>query len=68
MDLSGKKLVVIGGIGLIGSHTVDALVREDVGEIVILDCFVRSSRDNLAIARIGSRPVSNIPSAALVAR
>ncbi len=47
MDLRGKKLVVIGGAGLIGSHTVDQLVREDVGEIVVYDNFLRGSRDNL---------------------
>ena len=41
MDIRGKKLVVIGGAGLIGSHTVDHLIAEDVGEIVIYDNFVR---------------------------
>ena len=40
MDITGKRLVVIGGAGLIGSHTVDALTREDVGEIVVYDNFV----------------------------
>ena len=33
MDIVGKKMVVIGGAGLIGSHTVDRLVKEDVKEI-----------------------------------
>lgn len=47
MDIRGKKLVVIGGAGLIGSHTVDALTREDVGEIVIYDNFVRGTPANL---------------------
>jgi len=28
MDLKGKKLVLVGGAGLIGSHTVDHLVME----------------------------------------
>lgn len=50
MDLVGKKLVVIGGAGLIGSHTVDLLLKEDVGEIVIYDNFVRGSRENLVEA------------------
>ena len=50
MDISGKRLVVIGGAGLIGSHTVDLLRRENVGEIVIYDNFVRGSRENLAEA------------------
>jgi UDP-glucose 4-epimerase len=47
MDIRGKKLVVIGGAGLIGSHTVDELTKEDVREIVIYDNFVRGTRENL---------------------
>ena len=50
MDLKGKKLVVIGGAGLIGSHTVDQLVQEDVKEILIYDNFVRGTKENLAQA------------------
>ena len=48
MELQGKKLVVIGGAGLIGSHTVDALTRQDVREIVVYDNFVRGREENLA--------------------
>jgi UDP-glucose 4-epimerase len=47
MDIRGKRFVVIGGAGLIGSHTVDLLTREDVGEIVIFDNFVRGSVENI---------------------
>ena len=47
MDLSGKKVVLIGGSGLIGSHTVDHLIKEDVKEILIYDNFVRGSKENL---------------------
>jgi UDP-glucose 4-epimerase len=47
VNIAGKKFVVIGGGGLIGSHTVEALAREDVGEVLIYDNFVRGSRDNL---------------------
>lgn len=50
MDLKGKKLVVIGGAGLIGSHTVDALTKEDVKEIIIYDNFVRGTEENIADA------------------
>lgn len=39
--------MVIGGAGLIGSHTVDALLREDVREIVVYDNFVRGTHENL---------------------
>ena len=48
MDIRGKRFVVIGGAGLIGSHAVDLLVKEDVGEIVIYDNFVRGTTENLA--------------------
>ena len=47
MDLRGKKILVIGGAGLIGSHTVDLLTKEDVKEIVIYDNFVRGTMENL---------------------
>lgn len=47
MDVRGKKFVVVGGAGLIGSHTIDRLLKEDIGEVVIYDNFVRGSRENL---------------------
>jgi UDP-glucose 4-epimerase len=47
LDLRGKKFVVIGGAGLIGSHTVDQLAKDDVAEIVIYDNFARGSLENL---------------------
>ena len=50
MELSGKRLVVIGGAGLIGSHTVDLLTREDVREIVVYDNFARGTAENLSDA------------------
>ena len=50
MELKGKKLVVIGGAGLIGSHCVDRLTREDVKEVVVYDNFVRGREENLRAA------------------
>jgi len=50
MDLKGKKLVVIGGAGLIGSHTVDQLIKHDVKEILVYDNFVRGRYENLHAA------------------
>lgn len=47
MDIRGKKFAVIGGAGLIGSHTVDQLAQEDVAEIVIYDNFARGTLENL---------------------
>lgn len=55
MDIRGKKLLVIGGAGLIGSHTVDALLKEDVGEVIVYDNFVRGRMENLAQDRQDSR-------------
>jgi UDP-glucose 4-epimerase len=48
MELEGRKFVVIGGAGLIGSHCVDQLTREDVAEIVVYDNFARGTQANLA--------------------
>ena len=50
MDVKGKNFLVIGGGGLIGSHTVDKLLQEDVGEVTIYDNFFRGSEENLADA------------------
>ena len=50
MDLSGKKFLVVGGAGLIGSHVIDELLKEDVGEVVIYDNFCRGSKSNIAEA------------------
>jgi len=47
VDIKGKKLVVIGGAGLIGSHTVDHLIKDDVKEVLIYDNFVRGRAENL---------------------
>jgi UDP-glucose 4-epimerase len=50
MDLTGKTIIAIGGAGLLGSHTVEALLQEDVREVVIYDNFTRGNLDNLQIA------------------
>ena len=51
MNLSGKRIMLIGGAGLVGSHIVDQLTAEPVAEIVVFDNFVRGTRDNLAAAQ-----------------
>ena len=48
MDIRGKKFLVIGGAGLIGSHVVDELVKEDVAQIRVYDNFLRGTHENLA--------------------
>ena len=50
MELTGKRFLLIGGAGLIGSHTVDELLKEDVAEIRIYDNFTRGRQENLAEA------------------
>ena len=50
MDIKGKNFLVIGGGGLIGSHTVDKLLKEDIGKVTIYDNFFRGSEENLADA------------------
>ena len=50
MRLEGKKLVCIGGAGLIGSHTVERLLAEDVAEVTVYDNFVRGRSENLGPA------------------
>jgi len=50
MDVRGKKFLVIGGAGLIGSHTVDELIKEDVAQVRVYDNFVRGTPENLSDA------------------
>lgn len=50
VTLRGCRALVTGGAGMIGSHIVDELVRAEAAEILILDNFVRGSRDNVAAA------------------
>lgn len=48
MNVEGAKILVTGGCGLIGSTTIDLLLREDVQKIVIFDNLVRGSMQNVA--------------------
>jgi len=50
MQLKNSRIVVIGGGGLIGSHTIDQLLKTEVREVVVYDNFVRGRAENLASA------------------
>lgn len=50
MNLENKRIMLIGGAGLVGSHIVDQLIDEPVAEVVVFDNFIRGTRGNLANA------------------
>jgi UDP-glucose 4-epimerase len=45
--MKGQRFLVTGGAGLIGSHIIEMLVKDEAGEVVVLDNFVRGRRENL---------------------
>jgi UDP-glucose 4-epimerase len=52
-DLKGKRILVTGGAGFVGSHIIDLLCDEGCKEVVALDNMVRGRPHNLqrAVAR-----------------
>jgi UDP-glucose 4-epimerase len=55
LDIRGKKILIIGGAGLIGSHVVEELLKEDVAEVIVYDNFCRGTYGNLEQALKDSR-------------
>jgi nucleoside-diphosphate-sugar epimerase len=42
MNIRGKNFLVVGSAGLIGSHTIDALLREEVRDAISLPMSAES--------------------------
>jgi len=47
MEIKGKRFLVIGGAGFIGSQVVNELLQHDVAEVIIFDNFTRGKITNI---------------------
>lgn len=59
-ELTGSRILITGGAGLVGSHIADRLAAEDPAEVVVLDNFVRGRHENLDGARSALRRLTVI--------
>ena len=49
--ITGKNLLITGGVGFIGSHLVDRLIGENPKSITVVDNYFLGKDDNLSVAR-----------------
>jgi UDP-glucose 4-epimerase len=53
--LAGRRILVTGGAGFIGSHIVDLLVAAGADEIIVVDDMVRGRPENISAALASGR-------------
>lgn len=49
--MQGKRVLITGGAGLVGSHIADLIVGKSPAEVIVFDNFVRGRPENLAASR-----------------
>ena len=47
-DMKGKRIVVLGGAGFLGSHLCERLLRDGAAEVISLDNFITGDERNVA--------------------
>lgn len=52
---AGKRVLVTGGAGFIGSHLVDALLAAGAAHVAVVDTFFLGKEENLAAAHLAGR-------------
>ena len=55
MELRGKRILVTGGAGLVGSTLCDQVIQEGVSEVIALDNFSRGVPKNLEAALMSGK-------------
>lgn len=54
MDLNGKRILITGGAGLVGSHIADMAIREGA-EVIVYDSLIRGKERHLEWAKANGK-------------